>query len=139
MLDRIVATVRQGLGERKHRMPLAELESASIKFGSCRGLLAAIGGKEVKIIAEVKRASPSRGWIRSDLDVATLVRAYADGGAAAISVLTEPFWFKGGFADLSLARETTALPVLCKDFVVDPYQVYEARAHGADAILLIVA
>ena len=89
-------------------------------------------------MAEIKRASPSLGDIRADLDPAATARAYADGGAAALSVLTEPAYFKGSAADLQLARAAAAIPVLRKDFIIDPYQVYETAAMGADALLLIV-
>lgn len=95
--------------------------------------------QQFSLIAEIKRASPSRGWLRPDLDPAALAQAYAQSGAAAISVLTEPAFFRGSLADLASVRGAVELPVLCKDFILDPYQVYEARAWGADAILLIVA
>ncbi len=95
--------------------------------------------KDIHIIAEVKRASPSKGLIRADLDPADLTSAYERGGASAISVLTETHWFKGAIADLQSARTATSLPVLRKDFIFDPYQIYESAAIGADAVLLIVA
>ncbi|MDO8635283.1 MAG: indole-3-glycerol phosphate synthase TrpC, partial [Dehalococcoidia bacterium] len=91
------------------------------------------------IIAEIKRASPSKGPLNPNLDVAQLAKAYKRGGAVAISVLTEPTFFKGSFADLETARKASGLPVLRKDFILEPVQVYEARSHGADAVLLIVA
>jgi len=139
ILDEIVATVRQDLSERKKKRPLTELELLVDSYGTPRDFKGAVRGEGVKLVAEVKRASPSRGWLCSDLNVATLVRSYTRGGAAAISVLTEPDWFKGSFADLAAARQETHLPTLCKDFILDPYQVYEARACGADVILLITA
>ena len=102
-----------------------------------RGFRAALTGSETAIIAEIKRATPSKGPLDLDLDARKLAAAYRDGGAAAISVLTEPERFKGSLEDLSAATEA-GLPVLRKDFVLDPWQVYEARAWGADAVLLIV-
>ena len=139
IIDQIVASVRQELAERKQQKPLRELECLVDKYGTPRDFPGALRGEGVKLIAEIKRASPSKGWLRPDLDVAMLARSYARGGAAAISVLTEPGWFKGSLADLAAVRQVTHLPLLCKDFILDPYQVYEARAHGADAVLLIMA
>ena len=102
-----------------------------------RGFRAALQGPRTAIIAEIKRATPSRGALNLELDSRKLAGAYREGGAAAISVLTEPDRFKGSLEDLGGAREA-GLPVLRKDFVVDPWQVFEARAWGADAVLLIV-
>jgi indole-3-glycerol phosphate synthase len=104
-----------------------------------RGFIAALRGGRPALIAEVKRASPSAGSIAADADPIELARAYADGGAAAISVLTEPRHFAGALADLEAVRLTVQLPVLRKDFLVHPAQVIEARANGADAVLLIAA
>lgn len=139
ILDKVVDKVRQSLADRKQQVPLSELERLSNCSESPRGFTRALQGTDIKLIAEVKRASPSKGWLCPNLDVSTLVRSYARGGAAAISVLTESSFFKGSFADLASVRQTVDLPVLCKDFILDPYQIYEARAYGADAILLIVA
>jgi indole-3-glycerol phosphate synthase len=139
IIDQIVADVRQQLARRKQQKPLGELRRSVGKYGAPRDFQGAVRGEGIKLIAEIKRASPSKGWLCPDLDVATLARSYVRGGAAAISVLTEPTFFKGSFADLAAARQATHLPLLCKDFVLDPYQVYEARACGADAVLLIVA
>lgn len=139
ILEQIVASVRQNLAERKRQTPLSELERLTDHHPSSRDFQGKLQGEEIKLIAEVKRASPSKGWLRSDLDVAMQVRSYVQGGAAAISVLTEPAFFKGSFADLMVAREATELPLLCKDFILDSYQIYEARAHGADAVLLIAS
>jgi indole-3-glycerol phosphate synthase len=108
------------------RTPAADFASALQKPG-------------VNIIAEIKKASPSRGIIREDLDPAVQTRAYDTGGAAAISVLTEQDYFKGGMSVLAQARSRTNLPILRKDFILDPYQIVEARAYGADSILLIAA
>ncbi len=139
IIDQIVTAVRDELAERKKRRPLAELERSVEQSEAPKDFAGALKGKDIKVIAEVKRASPSRGWLRTDLDVAWLVQSYARGGAAAISVLTEPNFFKGTLADLTTASQVVDLPLLCKDFILDPYQVYEARSFGADAILLIAA
>lgn len=139
ILDQIVASVRDGLAGRKQQIPLGEVEFQADRQGAPRDFEAALRGEGIKLIAEVKRASPSKGWLCRDLDVATLVRSYTRGGAAAISVLTEPTWFKGSLDDLAKACQATHLPALCKNFILEPYQVYEARAAGADAVLLITA
>jgi len=139
IIDQIVATVCQELAQRKEQTPLPELERLVDNSGAPQDFEGAVRGEGIKFIAEIKRASPSKGWLCPDLDVAALARSYARGGAAAISVLTEPNWFKGGLTDLATARRATHLPLLRKDFILDSYQVYEARAFGADAILLITA
>ncbi|MGB5984501.1 MAG: indole-3-glycerol phosphate synthase TrpC, partial [Desulfobacterales bacterium] len=121
------------------RIPLAQIQAraaASRKSRSFQGRLAAKDG--LHIIAEIKRASPSKGVIRPDLDPAAQARAYAAGGAAALSVLTDAKFFSGSAADLIAARKAVDLPVLRKDFTVSAYQIYESAALGADAILLIV-
>jgi indole-3-glycerol phosphate synthase len=139
ILDQIVAEVRQRLAERKQQTPLEDLERLTGKYGAIRDFEGALKGEGVEIIAEVKRASPSKGWLCPDLDVTLMVQRYVQGGAAAISVLTEPGYFKGSLDDLETARQSADLPVLRKDFIFDPYQVYEARASGADAVLLIAS
>ncbi len=106
---------------------------------SLAGRLEQAGPEDINIIAEIKRASPSKGDIRADLDPCRLASAYERGGACAVSVLTEKNWFKGSLSDLQAAKKAAALPVLRKDFIVDPYQVYESAAAGADAVLLIAA
>ncbi|HJX70116.1 MAG TPA: indole-3-glycerol phosphate synthase TrpC [Dehalococcoidia bacterium] len=131
--------MHQGLAERKQKTPLIKLKRSVDKCGAPRDFEGALRGEGVKLIAEIKRASPSKGLLCPNLDVATLARSYARGGASAISVLTESAFFKGSLADLATAHQVTHLPLLCKDFILDPYQVYEARACGADAILLITA
>ena len=103
-----------------------------------RGFEAALRKDGVCIVAEIKRASPSKGDLQLDLDPAALAKAYAEGGAAALSVLTEPAFFKGSIDDLRAARAAVSIPVLQKDFIIDPYQIDEACAAGADAVLLIV-
>lgn len=139
VIDEIAADVRRGLAERKSRHPLAGLETALDVHGPPRDFEAAVRGDGVKLVAEIKRASPSRGWLCPELDVAKMADTYARGGAAAISVLTERTRFKGDGIDLATARRATTLPLLCKDFIVDAYQVYEARGWGADAVLLIAS
>jgi indole-3-glycerol phosphate synthase len=135
-LDRIVPSVMRRLEERKSRLPLAELR-AMAKPVARPSFAAALAAPGLSLIAEVKRASPSKGPIRPDLDVAQVVTAYQRAGASAISVLTEQDHFAGSLADLRTAAARTQLPLLLKDFVVDPYQVHEASAFGASAVLLI--
>jgi indole-3-glycerol phosphate synthase len=137
VLDQIVARSRQAVRERKEQRPVAELELLANTAESPRDFEAALRGGTIALIAEIKRASPSKGWLRANLDAGALARSYAQGGAAAISVLTEPTFFHGSFGDLSAVREAVKLPLLCKDFIFDRYQIYEARANGADAVLLI--
>jgi indole-3-glycerol phosphate synthase len=137
-LDRIVPAVLRRLEERRGRLPLAELEAMDSP-GPRPSFAAAVGAAGVSLIAEVKRASPSRGSIRTDLVVADLVAAYEAAGARAVSVLTEEDFFLGGLDDLRTAAEHTRLPLLRKDFIVDEYQLHEARVWGASAVLLIAA
>jgi len=139
ILDQILSDVHQGLIQRKQQTPLEELKHWVNNCEAPRDFEGALREEGVNIIAEVKRASPSKGWLNSNLDVTTMVQNYTKGGAAAISVLTEPNWFKGDLSDLATAHLATQLPLLYKGFILDSYQVYEARAHGADAILLITS
>lgn len=139
-LDRIVAQTRLDLEERKRTSPLDELRRRALAQPRPRDLLEAFEPRsQVHIIAEVKRASPSKGILAPHLDPVELARTYEANGAAAISVLTEPHFFLGSPDYLTAIKATVSLPVLRKDFIVDEYQVYEARAWGADAILLICA
>jgi len=135
-LDRIVPAVLRRLDERKCRLPQAELETLSAP-GRRSSFADALRAPGVSLVAEVKRASPSKGPIRPGLEVGSLVRAYEAAGARAISVLTEQDYFQGSLDDLRTAAAHTALPLLCKDFILDPYQIHEARVCGASAVLLI--
>ena len=138
-LPAILESKRTEIARAKQLVPQDEIERrAAGRRDSPRDFVAALADPGVRIIAEIKRASPSLGDIRANLDPAATAAAYAAGGAAALSVLTEPQFFKGNAADLQAARTAVEIPVLRKDFIVDPYQVYESLAMGADAILLIV-
>ncbi|GAB4244821.1 MAG: indole-3-glycerol phosphate synthase TrpC [Thermoleophilia bacterium] len=137
MLDTIVTDVRRRLAERKRRVPLHEIREAEARPRP--SFLGALSLPGLSLIAEIKRASPSKGTIRDPLDAADLARRYERAGARAVSVLTEQDHFRGGPEDLRQAVSATSLPILQKDFVVDEYQIYEARAWGASAVLLIVA
>jgi len=139
ILDELVASTKKLLAERKARLPIAEVEQAAAKQAPPRDFAEALRGQNIKLIAEVKRASPSKRLLALNLDAALMAGIYEKSGATAISVLTESEYFKGSLADLEAVRVTVDLPILRKDFIVDPYQVYEARASGADALLLIAA
>lgn len=141
ILDTIVAYKRTELAQRCAQVPLAQLESAAAAAAPCRSLSAALRADMPgpRIIAEVKKASPSRGVIREDFDPATIARSYARNGAAALSVLTDEHFFLGSTDCLRTVRGLVDVPVLRKDFVFDHYQLVETRAIGADAVLLIVA
>jgi indole-3-glycerol phosphate synthase len=140
VLDDILAGVREDLAERQARTPLAELQALADRRPTPRPALAVLrDGETVKVVAEVKRSSPSKGALAAIADPAGLAADYESGGASIISVLTERRRFGGSLADLAAVRAAVDIPVLRKDFVVSSYQVWEARAHGADAVLLIVA
>jgi indole-3-glycerol phosphate synthase len=138
VLDRIVETTREDVRRRRREVPVAELE-ARLEVRDERPFQEALIRPGVSVIAEHKRRSPSAGDIRPGASVADVVGAYERGGAAALSVLTEARYFGGSLEDLRAARAASALPVLRKDFIVEPYQVVETAAWGADALLLIVA
>jgi len=140
ILDRIVADKREDLARRRREQPLAALREFVRRMPPARSLAAAVRAHPPGLIAEIKRASPSRGVLRADLDAVALARAYAEAGAAAVSVLTEERYFQGSLADLQAVRlALDGPPLLRKDFIFDMYQVFEARAYGADAVLLIAA
>ncbi len=139
MLERIVEATRDEVARRREIAPLADLERAIIDRPEPRPFQEALSQPWISVIAEHKRRSPSAGTIREGVTVEDVVNAYEAGGAAALSILTEPFHFGGSLDDLRAARAATNLPVLRKDFIVEPYQLYESAAAGADAILLIVA
>ena len=138
ILDAILANTRREVTERKRLRSQAELEAAIASMATPRAFAATLRQPGVSIIAEIKRRSPSGGELRPGASAADLARLYVRGGAAALSVLTDYRYFGGQGADLAEARAASGLAVLRKDFIVEPYQVYESRAIGADAILLIV-
>lgn len=140
VLREILSHKREELALRTSAIPADEMAAMAQDAPPTRDFAGALRGDEVRIIAEIKRASPSEGAIREgQFDPAAIAREYEAGGAAALSVLTDAEFFGGDLNHLTAAREATKLPVLRKDFVMDEYQVYEARAAGADAVLLIVA
>jgi indole-3-glycerol phosphate synthase len=139
VLGEIVARTRERVRERKAALPLDRLLVSTPVAPTHRAFAQALSRVSVNVIAEFKRRSPSRGTIRDDLNPDDMAVAYEAGGAAALSVLTDEDFFGGSTEDLRRARAATLLPVLRKDFVVDPYQVWEAATLGADAVLLIVA
>lgn len=143
ILENIIARKYVEVAERSARVSLAELErlarAADAPRGFAKAMLERVARKEAAVIAEIKKASPSKGVIREDFDPAAIAVSYAKGGATCLSVLTDVDFFQGADAYLQQARAACSLPVLRKDFLVDSYQVFEARAMGADAILLIAA
>ncbi|MCC6610258.1 MAG: indole-3-glycerol phosphate synthase TrpC [Burkholderiales bacterium] len=143
ILERILAVKREEVAAAARARPLAEMRAAAAAAPPARDFVDALRAKiaagRPAVIAEIKRASPSRGVLREDFDPAAIARSYAAHGAACLSVLTDAQFFGGAPEHLAIAREASGLPVLRKDFVIDEYQVHEARALGADCILLIVA
>jgi indole-3-glycerol phosphate synthase len=143
ILKRILARKAEEVAERSARMPLVELQArmadASPPRGFADAVVARIAAGHSAVIAEIKKASPSKGVIRAEFDPAAIARSYETGGAACLSVLTDVDFFQGSDDYLQQARAACALPVLRKDFVIDAYQLHEARLLGADCVLLIVA
>ncbi len=138
-LETILDHKQVELHERKARQPVEGLRQSRLYERTSLSLAKALRSASPAIIAELKKASPSKGEIRHDFDVQRLAQGYAQGGACAISVLTDERFFSGSLHNLEIARQTVQVPLLRKDFIVDEYQIHEARAYGADAILLIVA
>jgi indole-3-glycerol phosphate synthase len=140
ILDEILDETKRTVGYSRFRVPLADLEKQAAAVGDARSLGRALrSGNGITCIAEFKRRSPSRGWIHRDADPVAVAATYQAAGAAAVSVLTDTPFFGGSLEDLRKVRATVRLPILRKDFIIDPYQIVEARAAGADAVLLIVA
>jgi indole-3-glycerol phosphate synthase len=143
ILEKILAVKREEIAAAKQKRPLAALRGDAEKAGKPRDFVGALRAKIAAglpaVIAEVKKASPSKGVLRAEFDPAAIALSYARHGAACLSVLTDAEFFQGSRDYLVQARETSGLPVLRKDFMVDPYQIHEARAMGADCVLLIVA
>lgn len=141
ILEEIVWHKEKEVDQQRERLPLIKLRQKVQQAPPPRDFLAALRNSPQKpaLIAEVKKASPSKGVIRADFDPVAIAQAYAQGGANCLSVLTDQKFFQGSFTNLALVRETVDLPLLCKDFLIYPYQIYLARAHGADAVLLIAA
>lgn len=138
-LDQLLDATREAVERRRSELPGENLRARLGTRSGSRPFKEALVRPGLSLIAEFKRGSPSAGPIRPDADVAEIVSSYERGGAAALSVLTEERWFGGSVADLEAAREASDLPILRKDFIVDPYQLWESAVAGADAVLLIVA
>ena len=139
MLDKIIAQKREEVEQRKKALPLSCLKERIAQQSPPLDFASALRGDCIRLVAEIKQASPSRGILRPNLNPVKLAKTYVEGGAAAISVLTEANYFKGSINHLAAVKEVVELPLLRKDFIFDPYQVYESRAYGADALLLIAA
>jgi indole-3-glycerol phosphate synthase len=139
MLDKITAQKREEVEQRKKAVTITYLQQRIAKQKPALDFAMALKGDHIRLIAEVKQSSPSRGLLSPNFNPIELAQTYAEGGAAAISVLTETNYFMGSIEHLAAIKEVVGLPLLRKDFIFDLYQVYESRAYGADALLLIVA
>jgi len=140
ILDEIIAYKKEELAETKLRAPFSDVKAKALDAQPVRGFCKALSGYgEIRLIAEVKKASPSKGVIREDFDHVKIAGTYEESGASCLSVLTEKKYFQGSLAYLGEIRKAVDLPLLRKDFIIDEYQIFEARAAGADAILLIAA
>ena len=141
ILEEIVWYKEEEVARWRERLPLADLQKKIALAPSPLDFLAALrhGRTKPALIAEVKKASPSKGVIREDFDPVAIAQGYAAGGASCLSVLTDSKFFQGSFQNLKEIRSTVAIPLLCKEFIIYPYQIYYARYHGADAVLLIAA
>ena len=139
LLERILEVKRGEIARAQERSPLHRVEALARSAAPVRDFVGALRAKRPAVIAEVKKASPSRGVLRAEFDPAAIARSYQAGGAACLSVLTDAQFFQGALGDLAAARGACALPVLRKDFLIEAYQVFESRAAGADCILLIAA
>lgn len=143
ILQKILQTKQQEIQERSAQISLAQLKEQATHAEPVRGFLRSmqtkIQAQQAAVIAEIKKASPSKGVIRADFDPPAIAQSYAQAGAACLSVLTDAQYFQGHEDYLKAARAACTLPVIRKDFIIDPYQIYEARAMGADCILLIVS
>jgi indole-3-glycerol phosphate synthase len=135
----IVEHVRQQVERRRRETPVSKLRERRLFAAPVRGFAAALAGNSRRIIAEVKKASPSKGLIREDFDPVAIAKDYADHGASALSVLTEERFFQGSLAHLEAIRQAVGVPLLRKDFMLDSYQLVEAKSYGADAVLFIAA
>jgi indole-3-glycerol phosphate synthase len=141
ILEEIVWQKETEVEQMREKLPLRELQKQALSAPPVRDFVAALGQGKTSpaLIAEVKKASPSKGVFREDFDPVAIAQSYQQGGASCLSVLTDVKFFQGSFENLSLVRAAVDLPLLCKDFIIYPYQMYWARIHGADAVLLIAA
>lgn len=141
ILEKIVWHKEREVAQMYANLPLATAQSQAIAAPAPRDFYASLQNAPTApaLIAEVKKASPSKGLLREDFDPVAIAQAYASGGASCLSVLTDAEFFQGSFVNLQLVRQAVDLPLLCKEFIIDPYQIYWGRSHGADAVLLIAA